>query len=219
MENSIFNKCELFNEINEKDIPLLLKCLKAEIKTYKKDEIILLEGNRPEFVGTVLSGIIHIVKEDYDGNHVLISAVSFGEIFAEALCCASISESPVTVTAETDSEVLILRFDRILSICSESCIFHKRLIQNMLYLVARKNIMLQKRLDIISVKSIRERVLRYLHTFPQNWGEKIDIPFNREELADYLCVDRSALSHELSKMKRENVIDYQKNSFTLLAPE
>ena len=205
----------LFNGIDVAELETMLKCLGAEIRDVNRDEIVLLAGDKPQYVGIVLTGQLHIVREDFDGNHTLIAALTPGEIFAEALCCAGVSESPVTVLSEIDSTVMFLSFSRILHVCNNSCAYHTRLIENMLKLIANKNLQLQSRMEIISLKTIRAKVMRYLESFVPKQGRHIKIPFNREELAGFLCVERSALSHELSKMKRDGLIDYRKNYFTL----
>ncbi len=203
----------LFTGIAQNELESMLGCLEAQDTNVRKDEILLLAGKPPEHIGIVLTGQLHIVKEDYDGNRTLVAAITPGEIYAEALCCAGVRESPVTVLADCDSVVMLLRFDRILHTCPRSCGFHARLIENMLGVIARKNLMLQGRMEIISIRSVREKVLRYLNSFIHEPGQYITIPFNREELANYLCVERSALSHELSRMKKDGLIDYRKNQF------
>ena len=211
----ILKTVSLFGQISDTDIKSALLCLGAEIRTVPKNGIILRTGEKPVHVGIVLTGKLHIVKDDYDGNRTLIAAAAPGEIFAEALCCAGVEESPISVLADEDAKVLLLRFDNILHTCPEACPYHQKLIENMLKLVANKNLYLQNRMEIISMKSIRMKFLRYLETFVQKQGKEIIIPFNREELADHLCVERSALSHELMKMKREGLLDYRKNKFIL----
>ena len=206
----------LFSGIDVTELEAMLKCIGANIKTARKDEILLLSGDEPRNIGIVLTGRLHIVREDYDGNRSLISAVAPGEIFAEALCCAGVSESPVTVTAGANSKVMLLSFSRILRTCTNSCAFHTRLIRNMLAIIAGKNLFYQARMEIINLKSLRAKVVRYLESENHRHGQAFTIPFNREEMADYLCVDRSALSHELSKMKKEGLIDYRKNQFTII---
>jgi len=201
----------LFKGIDAHELGGMLKCLGAETKEVKKGEIILLAGDKPQHIGIVLSGRLYIVREDYDGNRSLLAAVTPGEIFAEALCCAGIEESPVTVMADTDSTVMLLYFSRILKTCSNSCVFHTKLIDNMLGLVANKNLQLQARMEIVSQKTVRAKVTRYLESFIPTQGHNITLPFNREQMAEYLCVDRSALSHELMKMKRDGLIDYRRN--------
>jgi len=205
----------LFKNIEDTDLETMLKCLNAEIKIVKKNEVILLAGEKPNYVGIVLSGQIHIIRENLDGKSSLMAAITAGDFFAEALCCANVTESPVTILAGENTTVILLKFDRILHICSRSCAFHQKLIENMLNLLANKNLFLQSRMEIMAIKSIRSKVLRYLESFVPKQGRIITIPFNREELADYLCVERSALSHELSKMKKDGLIDYKKNRFTI----
>lgn len=215
----ILKKVGLFKDINASDLNVMYKCLGSEVKAFCKGEIILLSGDKPENVGIVLSGQIHVVKEDCDGNRSLLTSITAGDVFAEALCCAGVLESPVTVQADTDSVVMLLRFSRILNICSNSCSFRTQLIANMLKLIANKNLILQNRMGIISLKSIRAKVTRYLASFSPIYGQEITIPFNREELADFLCVERSALSHELARMKKDGLIVYRKNRFILYGYE
>jgi CRP-like cAMP-binding protein len=196
----------LFKGIEAAELETMLDCIEVEIKIIRKGEIILLAGNRPRHIGIVLAGQFHIIREDFDGNRSLVAAITPGEIFAEALCCADVLESPVTVAAEADSTVMLLNFSRILRTCPNSCSFHTKLIENMLSLIAKKNILLQSRMEIISLKSVRAKILRYLESFIPKQGREITIPFNREDMADFLCVERSALSHELARMKKDGLI-------------
>ena len=193
----------------------MLDCLGAGIHAVKKGKIVLLAGDKPEFTGIVLSGMLHITRDDYEGNRAIIASITPGKLFAEALCCAGVSESPVTVVAAEDSIIMKLGSERMLKTCPNSCAFHKKLITNMLALIANKNLFLQDRMEIISLKSIRSKVLLYLESLVSKQGRNINVPFNREEMADYLCVERSALSHELAKMKKDGLIDYNKNKFIL----
>jgi len=201
--------------MNVDEIEKILGCLGSEIKNFKKDEIILSAGDKPVNVGVVMTGRIHIVREDIDGNRMILSAAAPGEIFAEAMCCAGVTESPVTVISETDSSVLFINISRLLRTCQSSCVFHAKLIENMLGIIANKNLHLQSRIEILSLKSVRARATRYLESFAAKKGKDFTIPFNRDEMADYLCVNRSALSHELMKMKKEGLIEYRKNRFIL----
>ena len=212
---AVLKQVELFKAIAPADLEAMLKCLDPEIKTVVKNEAVLLTGDKPRFVGIVLAGQFHIIRDDYDGNSSLIAVASPGEIFAEAICCAGVKESPITVIASDKATVILLKFDRILHTCSQACAFHQKLIENMLNIVANKNLFLQSRMEIMMIRSIRAKVLRYLEAFVPKQGRRIVIPLNREELANYLSVERSALSHELAKMKRDGLIDYKKNTFVL----
>lgn len=207
---------ELFGNINFDSLKEMLGCLNAQIIQVKKEEVILLAGVKPEYIGIVLSGLLHIVKDDFSGNRTLVAPLLSGDLFAEALCCAGVEESPITVFSVEASEILLLRFDKILHTCPNSCSHHTSFIENMLKLVAKKNLMLQNRIEIVALKSVRLKVMLYLENLAIKQGKHITSPFNREELANYLCVERTALSHELSRMKKDGIIDYWKNHFELL---
>jgi len=211
----ILKSVELFKGIDAAELDTMLNCLGAETRAVSRDSIILLAGDKPRYVGVVLQGYLHIVREDNDGNHSLLTAVMPGETFAESFCCADVAESPVTVVADVDSIIMQLKFSILLHTCPNSCPYHTKLIENMLWLIANRNLQLQYRMEIVSLKSVRSKILRYLESFVPKQGGNITIPFNREELAGYLCVDRSTLSHELMKMKRDGLISYKKNKFTL----
>jgi CRP-like cAMP-binding protein len=213
---NLLKNAGLFKGVKSDEIETMLACLGSRIKKAKKGKIILLAGDKPEFVGIVLSGLLHIIREDYSGNRLLVTSLIRGEIFSEALCCAGISKSPVTVVAATDSVIMMLKFPRILNICPKPCPFHKKLLVNLLELMAKKNIFLQNKIGIISKKSVRARVMQYLESIMPKQGTEFKIPFNREEMADFLNVERSALSHELSRMKKDCLIEYKKNNFKLL---
>ena len=212
----LLSKSKLFSQIGISELTSVLSCLDTRTASYKKGETILLVGNPIKAVGIVLSGSLQIVKEDIDGSRVIMAAIGAPEMFGEAICCAGLSISPVSVIADTDSSVMFLNFPRILRVCSNACSFHAKLIENMLQILAQKNLFLQNRMDIISSKSIRDRVLKYLASFPSDRGKPIEIPLNREKMAEYLCTDRSALSHELMRMKRDGVISYERNRFLIL---
>ncbi len=205
----------LFDSIEEKDFYSMLTCLAAFDKSYGKNEVILNEGDSINFVGAVLGGVVKIVKTDYEGNEVVIAELTEGDIFAEVFVCAEVFRSPVSIISAAGSEVLFFDYRKIIRMCSSSCVFHQQLISNMLKVVANKSLYLNRRIDVISKKSLRDKVLTYFHY--ESMGEsKFAITMNREELASFLCADRSALSNELSKMKKDGLIDYHKNEFTLL---
>jgi len=213
---AILETVSIFQGIDGGELETMLRCLTAEEKSVPKNGILLLAGDKPLYIGVVLSGLLHVVKEDYDGNRTLIAPVSPGEIFAEALCCAGVDESPITVLAGEDTAVMLLRFDRVLHTCPNACPYHQKLVENILRIVAEKNLYLQDRMEILSLKSVRGKVLRYLEALASKQGRRVTVPFDREQLANYLSVERSALSHELMKMKRDGLIEYRKNNFILL---
>ena len=212
---SLLGTVDLFYGIEASELEPILSCIDAKVRTVRKGEIILLAGDTPKHVGIVLAGQLQIIREDYDGNRSLMAVLEPGEIFAEALCCAGVKASPVTVISFLDSTILLVSFERVLCTCPNSCRFHRKLIENMLGLIAIKNLQMQSHMEILSLKSIRARVMRYIESFSPKKGQEITIPLNREELANYLCVDRSALSHELMRMKKDGLIGYRKNKFVV----
>jgi CRP-like cAMP-binding protein len=211
----ILKAASLFKGIDENKLDAILQCIGAEVKNVLKGEFVLLAGDKITHIGIVLSGELHILRECFDGKRSIIASLMPGDIYGETLCCAHIEESPVSVIAKTDSVIMVLDFPHILHFCSDACDFHGKLIENMLRILASKNLHLQNRMEILSIKSVRGKVLRYLESFVPKQGQNIVIPFNREELANFLCVERSALSHELARMKADNLIDYRKNHFHL----
>ncbi|NLJ41925.1 MAG: Crp/Fnr family transcriptional regulator [Clostridiales bacterium] len=214
---TILKKCSLFAGILEKDLLILLPHLNAEKRVMEKGAVVFNVGDRPEHVGVVLSGSVNVVHEDYWGNRTILSVVQSGGIFAESFSYAEAKSLPVSVVAREDSEILLLDCTRILTTCSSSCAFHTALIRNLMKILANKNIMLTRKMEHITKKTTRDKVLSYLSECAVSAGrDTFDIPFNRQELADYLSVDRSALSNSLCKMRDEVLIEFYKNSFRLL---
>ena len=210
-------KVPLFEGIAESELQSLLSCLSAKVRTYKKDEFIFSVGEPASLVGIIRSGDVHIVKEDFLGNRTIIAALSTGELFGEAFACARVKNLPVSAVATTECEIILIDFQKIISTCSSSCGFHSRMIENMLGIVASKNVMLNQKVEVISKRSTREKIIAFLSMYAQRTGRRqFEIPFNRQELADYICVERSAMSTELSKMQKDGLIRTTKHQFELL---
>ncbi len=208
---------ELFSGINEEDMLSLLKCLGINTKSYKKNSVIIPFQTKMTSIGIVLSGNIEVIREDVNGNKIIISKLRENDIFGEAIVCAGIEKSPVCVMATSNAEILFIPFDKVISTCSNACRFHKQLVQNMLKVVAKKNILLNSQIDLLGKKTTREKLLTYLRTVMKDSGtNKFYIQFNRNELADFLCVDRSAMSRELCKMRDDKLIKFDKNYFEIL---
>jgi CRP-like cAMP-binding protein len=205
----------LFQKIAYCDFEHLLNCLSAKTACYKKDEVILLSGDTISFVGLILSGAIRIIKEDFNGNITIHTELSVSDLFGEVFACAGIFQSPVTVQAVEDTEILFIDYKKIITSCAAACPFHARLIENMLKLIAKKNLMLNNKIEILSRRTTREKLQCFFDLQRDN-AKEFNIPFNREELAHYLCVDRSAMSNELCKMRDEGLIKFQKNKFEIL---
>lgn len=207
---------ELFKGIDRSDLGKLLVCLQPKVRKYEKDETIYHAGEHVSAFGVVLSGFVQIISEDIFGNRNILSGVGKLHLFAESFACAKSMILPVSVVSATDSEVMLLEYNRVVGKCSSVCSFHATLIENMLEILASKNIYLNRKLNVLSRRSTREKVLAYLGEEAKKQGStSIQIDFNRQELADYLYVDRSALSAELSRMRGEGVLDFNRNRFIL----
>ena len=204
----------LFQRISFSDFERMLGCMSAKTVFYKKDDVILLSGDTINFVGLILSGSVKIIKEDIDGRFSILTKFDVSEVFGEAFACAGISQSPVTIQAAEDSEILFIDYKKIITSCTNVCPFHSMFIENMLKLVALKNLMLNQKIEILSKRTTREKLMCYFDT-QRGAAKKFTIPFNREELARYLCVDRSAMSNELCKMRDEGQIKFNRNEFEI----
>ena len=199
----------LFQGIREHEIEAMLTCLSAEERTYGKDAYIYRAGDVTGRLGVVMEGAVNIIKDDVWGNRKIIENIGGGQIFGETYACLKGEPLMVDVQASERSRILFMDVNRILTTCSSSCDFHNRLIRSLMYVLAGKNLMLTKKMDIITPKSLRERVMVYLSQESVKQGcRTVTVPFNRQQMADYLSVDRSALSAELSRMQRDGVISY-----------
>ena len=206
----------LFQGIREHEIEAMLTCFSAEERTYGKDAYIYRAGDVTGRLGVVMEGAVNIIKDDVWGNRKIIENIGGGQIFGETYACLKGEPLMVDVQASERSRILFMDVNRILTTCSSSCDFHNRLIRSLMYVLAGKNLMLTKKMDIITPKSLRERVMVYLSQESVKQGcRTVTVPFNRQQMADYLSVDRSALSAELSRMQRDGVISYEKNRFTI----
>jgi CRP-like cAMP-binding protein len=180
----------------------------------EKGAPVFLEGDSADFVGVVLSGAVQIVRDDYYGKRSVIAAAEQGELFAEAFSCAGIETMPVSAFALCDSRVMLLRCRRVLTVCSSACRFHQKLIDNLLRVVARKSLMLSEKIQLMSCKTTREKLMAYLLEQAKRRGSsEFVIPYDRQALADHLGVERSAMSAEIGKLKREGVIDTKGSRF------
>ena len=207
----------LFRGMDPSDIEEMLGCLLAKECTYKKGEILFPEGSPTEQIGVVLIGRVIIELGDVWGNNSVLSSIGPGGIFAETYACIPGEPLMVNVTAAEDTEALLLNIRRVLEPCSKVCPYHMRLVRNLLTLCAGKNLQLSRRVLHTGPKSIRKRLLSYFSECIKRTGSySFDIPYNRQQLADYLSVERSALSNELSIMQRDGLIRYEKNHFDVM---
>jgi len=208
----VLKKVNLFKGIDESDLLSLLACLSSKLEHYKKNEIVFMSGEAINSFGIVLSGEVQIVQEDYYGNRSILARIGVGNLFAESFACAQIEALPVSVITTTESDLLFIDCRKLAKPCATACAFHSRLIQNMLHITAMKNISLTQKIELFQSVPLGKS---FWPIFPVRHKRQaaivFSIPFNRQELADYLSVDRSAMSAELSKLRKEGILNYNKN--------
>lgn len=214
---SILKRCPLFQGIQEEQLLKMLVCLGATLVQFDKKYTILAEGTPARHIGILLSGSAQIERMDYYGNRSIVSSIAPSEIFSESFACAEVPAIPVTVTACEACEVMLIDCQHIMHTCANACGFHQQLIFNLMKDLATKNLMFHQKLEITSRRSTREKLLAYLDAQAKKAGSSsFEIPFDRQALADYLEVDRSGLSAEISRLRKEGVLTSSKNWFTLL---
>ena len=216
MNLQFLSNTTLFRGLQTDEIRSVLTCMNAREKSYRKGEVLCRAGESVSSMGMVLSGSANIVVNYYWGGSNIFGHVGPGELFAESYAAIPGRELLVDVIADEPTEVLFLPFLRLTETCAQSCPFHNRVIHNLLQIMARKNLHLSVRMMHTASRSIRNRLLSYFsEQAVQNGSSQFTIPFSRQQLADYLGVDRSALSNELSKMQRDGLITYKRNQFAL----
>ena len=217
MDYKFISNTRVFKGLTEEETKSALKCLKAYIKEYNKGDVIYHSGSVVDAIGLVVSGGVNIEQNDVWGNVSILDNIGAGRVFAEAYVCAKKAILMIDVVAAEPSKILFLNMNIIAETCDNSCPFYMKIVQNMLSIMAEKNLNLSRKISHTTPKSIRDRLLSYLSYQAAVQGRnQFEIPFNRLQLANYLCVDRSALSNELGKMKRDGLISYEKNKFSLL---
>lgn len=215
---SVFQACPLFQGIPKAQLTTVLDCLSAIIRKFPQNSPILHAGDKMLYIGIILEGAIQIERSEANGERTIVEKFHTGNLFGEALACAGISHSPFTIMATQPSTILFIQYTNLLHPHDMSCSFHTILIQNMIRTLASKNVLLNQKLSHLSKRSTREKLLSYLNSEAKHQNSNnITIPYNRQELADYLCVERSAMSAELARMKQDGLILYHKNHFTLLS--
>ena len=213
----VLKRTKLFSGVGEEDISSLLSCLGARKKEYKKGEYILREGEHIRDIFIPVEGKIHIQKDDYWGNRSILSVISVGEMFGEGYAAPESGALLNDVVAVEDSSVIFFDVKRILTTCSSACRFHNMIVQNMFFAISDKNRKLVQKLGHMSGRTTRAKLISYLSEEAKRQGSSaFTVPFNRQQLADYLCVDRSAMSNELCKMRDEGMIKFEKSRFELL---
>lgn len=213
----VLAKCPLFDQIRPEELAPMLACLGARVSKYQKNQIMFEEGSPAKYVGIVLSGAAQIVREDYYGNRSIVARIEPTELFGESFACAGVTALPIRVVAAEDSEIMLIDCRRITVSCTKACSFHSQIVFNLLKVVATKNLVFNQKIEIISRRTTREKLMAYLFSQAKLHGSSsFTIPYDRQSLADYLGVDRSAMSVEISKLRKDGVISCEKSHFELL---
>lgn len=217
---SIIQRCPLFRDVSQQEMGEMLHCLNGAVRLYQKDEIIWMAGESIDRMGIVVEGTVRVIRDDVFGNRHILTDIAPGQLFGEAFVCAGVKTAPVTVIAREQSKVLFVEFHKLMTTCRNSCAYHNQLIFNMLSIIAQKNILLNKKMSYVTAKSTRNKIAMYLADIMEEPEQKsVRIPFNRNDLAEFLDVNRSVLSRQLSQMKSEGIIDMRKNVFYILQPD
>ena len=212
----VLKRTKLFSGVGDDDISTMLSCLEARLLTYKKGEYVLRQGEHLSDILVLAEGRLHIQRDDYWGNCSILGHIGVGEIFGEAYVAPESGTLLNDVIAVEDSSVFFFDVKRVISTCSSACRFHTMVVQNLFFAISEKNRGLVQKLDYMSRRTTREKLLSYLSEEAKKQNSaSITLPFNRQQLADYLSVDRSAMSNELCKMRDEGLLEFEKNRFRL----
>ncbi len=212
----LIQACPLFAKSDADAVLRMLSCLGAQLAAFQKGNIILHQGDPARTFGVVLQGSVKVLRGDMHGTHSLLTVISEGDLFGETIACASVDTMPFNVVAAADSLILLLDHKRVITGCSSGCIAHSQLITALLRNIADKNLMLTEKMEILAQRTTRAKLLAYLQSQQKNTNSAtFSIPLDRQGLADFLNVERSAMSTELNKLKKEGLIDFHKNIFRL----
>lgn len=209
--------CPLFHAVADSDLWTALVCLGARIAGYDRGETILAEGGPAKYMGVILSGAAQIIRIDFLGNRSIIAGIEPGELFGESFACAGVAQMPVDVIASEPAQIMLVDCLKLIRPCGSACRFHQQIIYNLLGVVARKNLVFHQKIEITSKRTTREKLMAYLLLQAKKYrSDCFEIPYNRQELADYLEVDRSGLSVEISKLCKQGVIRANRKQFTII---
>lgn len=214
---SILRRTKLFSGVGEEEIVAMLGCLQAKKRDFRKGAYVFREGEQPDCICVLVQGKLHLQKDDYWGNRSIMNMISEGELFGEAYATPGGEPLLHDVVAVEDSVIICFDIRRVLTVCPSACRFHTTVVQNLFVAISAKNRALTRKLNHMAQRTTREKLLSYLSEQSKREGSpSFEIPFNRQQLADFLSVDRSAMSNELCKMRDDGLLLFEKNRFTLL---
>lgn len=210
-------RSRLFSGVGDDEVSSMLHCLQARLQTYKKGEYVFRQGQHVNHITILVEGKILVQRDDFWGNRSIMNVISVGEMFGEAYIAPDSGTILNDVIAEEDSAVIFFDVQRILTTCQSACKFHSMVIQNLFFAISEKNRKLVQKIGHMSKRSIRTKLISYLSDEAKRQNSSsFTIPFNRQQLADFLSVDRSAMSNELCKMRDEGLLTFDRNKFRLL---
>lgn len=213
----VLKRTKLFAGVSEEEIYAMLSCLDAKLCEYKKGEFVFHQGEHIDHITVLAEGELHIQKDDYWGNRLIVNRIDVGEMFGEAYLSPESGALLNDVVATRDSTVIFFNVKKIITVCSSACRFHSMVVQNLFFAISEKNLKLIQKISHISKRTTRAKLISYLSEEAKRQGNSsFIIPFNRQQLADFLSVDRSAMSNELCKMRDEGLLEFEKNKFRLL---
>ena len=214
--STILKTSNLFEGISAEEIAAMLFCLKARVNKFAKGDFIMREGDCPSAIGMVLRGNVLLIQEDMWGNRNIVSKVGPAQTFATAFASAGSAPLNVSVVADEEVQVMFIDVSKILTVCSSNCSHHNKIIHNLIAELAKNNLNLSEKITHMNKRTTREKIMSYLSAQSSKAGSReFDVPFSRQQMADYLGVERSGLSLELSKMKRDGLIEFNKNHFVV----
>ena len=214
---TILKNTQLFSGVTEEELFAMLQCLQAQVRVYQKGDFVFRQGEHINYITVLVNGKLLIQRDDFWGNRSIINAIGIGEMFGEAYLSPDSGTILNDVIAEEPSEVIFFDIRKIISLCPSSCRFHAQVVQNLFFAISEKNRKLVQKLGHMSKRSTRSKLISYLSEEAKKHNSSIfTIPFNRQQLADFLSVDRSAMSNELCKMRDEGLLSFNKNQFELL---
>ena len=206
---------DLFENVKNNEVLELLKCIGIKTKVFRKNAFILKAGSKIDYLAVILGGNAVMSKTDSFGKQTVIEKLKMNDIFGHNIVCCGLDKSPVDVVAENECEVLFLPFEKVVTPCAKLCPYHLQLIKNVMKMISKRNSLLNDKIDIIGQKTTRDKIMALLETYHN--GQKVfSIPYTREEMAKFLCVDRSAMSRELCRMRDEGILKFSKNHFEIL---
>lgn len=206
---------DLFENVSNNEVLELLKCIGIRTKVFRNNAFILKAGSKIDYLAVILGGNAVMSKTDSFGKQTIIEKLRMNDIFGHNIVCCGLDKSPVDVVAENECEVLFLPFEKVVTPCEKLCPYHLQLIKNVMKMISKRNSLLNDKIDIIGQKTTRDKILALLETY-RNGQKVFSIPYSREEMAKFLCVDRSAMSRELCRMRDEGILKFSKNHFEIL---